>query len=638
MMRRAAGPRGRAAAVLVAAACAAAPLAASARATAALDGGTLVFFSDTLGIVARDGATLRLDDGTVARADAAYVDLKRDRAVLAGHATLARGGASAGADAIALDLDGERVDLLDAATGAVTTTRAALTRPGPGSPAAGEIDGARFAFPEVDDRFAYIRAKHAAITPHADVRFSPAAFPTSVGGLPVPSYLYTYATAAGFGATSLPGATFDQPYGLVGSPNALTALHARWLDGSGPAVGLQEQLVSGDDAYLAASLDAPLRGSGTRGLSGYRRMGSRYTATLDASSGFGAWGANASLGAAFGAAGGRLSYGYGSGGFSTFDASLRTPDRPLFGGATWRLRGDLGFDALRHGSLLTASVPDGARYSTVWRHGLDLFVAAPVVRGPLGTRIGTTFDAARTWYAYPHHDDTLTAGVFVSRELSRRVALFGGLPGELERARLPRRARALLPPGLPARGRARRHALARARRVQRGLDLARREPGRAAHPQPEHRAAGGGPPLRRLPAVPRLRAPGVVARDRRPPAPVPEHRPAGRASLRLRLGRLPLGPALDLRDHPVIHALLAAVLAASPIGVPASAGPHPERRAGERAVPGRGAGLHGRPAGDRGWGGAAAGGGGVVRGGRAGARARARAGRRRAGDAARADP
>jgi hypothetical protein len=421
-MRRSAGLIRRAAATLAVAACAAAPPAASARAAVALDGGTLLFFSDTLGIVARDGATLRLADGTLAHGDAAYVDLKRDRAVLAGHATVARGGAATGADAIALDLDGERVDLLDTATGAVTTTRAALAA----LAAPGEIDGERFAFPEVDDRFAYIRAKHAAIAPHADVRFSPAAFPSSVGGLPVPSYLYTYATAAGFGATSLPGAAFDQPYGLVGSPNSLTALHARWLDGSGPAVGLQEQLVSGDEAYLAASVDAPLRGSGTRGLSGYRRMGSRYTATLSASSAFGAWGANASLGAAFGAAGARLSYGYGSGGFSTFDASLRTPDRPLPGGATWRLQGDLGFDALRHGSLLTASVPDGARYSTVWRHGLDLFVAAPVVRGPLGTRIGTTFDAARTWYAYPHHDDTLSASVFVSRELSRRVALFGG--------------------------------------------------------------------------------------------------------------------------------------------------------------------------------------------------------------------
>ncbi|MEA2666951.1 MAG: hypothetical protein QOI11_3895 [Candidatus Eremiobacteraeota bacterium] len=410
----------------VLAACAAAPLAASARATVALDGGTLVFFSDTLSIVARDGATLRLADGTLAHGDAAYVDLKRDRAVLAGHATVARGGAAAGADAIALDLDGERVDLLAAAGGAITTTRARLAAPLLGPPAPGEIDGERFAFPEVDDRFAYIRAKHAAITPHADVRFSPAAFPTSVGGLPVPSYLYTYASAAGFGATSLPGATFDQPYGLVGSPTSLTALHARWLDGTGPSVGLQQQLVSGDDAYLAASLDAPLRGSGTRGLSGYRRMGARYTATVGASSGFGVWGANASLGAAFGPAGGRLSYGYGSGGFSTFDASLRTPDRPLFGGATWRLRGDVGFDALRRGSLLTASVPDARRYSTIWRHGLDLFVAAPVVRGPLGTRIGTTVDAARTWYAYPHHDDTLSANVFVSRELSRKVALFGG--------------------------------------------------------------------------------------------------------------------------------------------------------------------------------------------------------------------
>lgn len=408
----------RLAAFTAAASLAALPLAASARATVTLDGGTLLFFADTLGIVARDGATLRLADGTRANADSAYVDLRRDRALLAGHARITHGTAVASADAIAIDLDADRVDLLDAATGASTTTRAL------GAPVPTEIDATRFAFPEVDDTYAYIRSRHAAITPHADVRFVPASFPTSVGGLPVPSYLYTFATAAGFGATSLNGATFDQPYGLIGTQNSLTALHARWLDGIGPSIALQQQFVSGDDAYVAASLDAPLRGTGTRGLNAYRRLGSRYTATVNANDGFGFFSSNAALTAAFGAAGGRLSFGYDTGGFSTFDASLRTPDRPLFGGATWRLQADIGYDALR-GGLLT-ELPDRRDYATVWRHGVDAFVATPIVRGPFGTRIGTTFDLARTWYAFPHHNDTFSVSSTASRAFSRKLSLFAG--------------------------------------------------------------------------------------------------------------------------------------------------------------------------------------------------------------------
>jgi hypothetical protein len=409
----------RAAAIIVFAACAVFfPGAAFARASASLDGGTIVFFSDTLALVARGGGTLKLADGTHASADAVYIDLKTDRAVLAGHAHVARGSATAGADAIALDLEGDRIDLLDATTGVARTTR----RLGP--PAKAEFDAARFAFPDVDDRNAFIRSRHAAITPHADVRFTPAAFPTSVGGLPVPSYLYTYATAAGFGATSLAGATFDQPYGLWGTPTSLTALHARWEDGVGPAVGLQEQIVSGDEAYAALSLDQPLHGYSIHGFDAYRRLGPRYTVEADASGSIYGTLMHSALTAAFGPAGGRMDYTRTSGGASSYTASLRTPDVPLFSGLTWRLTGSTGFDAQRGGLLF--ELPDAHDYSTVWRKGLDLFVATPVVRVPLGATLATTFDEARTWYAFPHHFDTFSTTATASRTLSRRVSLFAG--------------------------------------------------------------------------------------------------------------------------------------------------------------------------------------------------------------------
>lgn len=409
----------RTAAIVVLTACAVlSPARAFARATVSLDGGSIVFFSDTLSVIARDGATLRLADGTRARGDAAFIDLRTDRAVLAGHARVTRGGATTGADAIALELDGDRVDLLDASTGVTSTTRRL------GAPAPAEFDAARFDFPDVDDRGAFIRSRHATITPHADVRFTPAAFPTSVGGLPVPSYLYTYATAAGFGASSLGGATFDQPYGLFGSPTSLTALHARWDDGPGPAIALQQQIVSGDAAYAAASIDQPLRGYSVRGLNAYRRLGTRYTAEADASSTIYGTLMHAALTAAFGNAGGRMDYTRTSGGASSYTASLRTPDEPLFGGITWRLTGSTGFDAQRGGLLF--ELPDAHDFATVWRNGLDLFLATPVVRVPLGATLATTLDAARTWYAFPHHFDTLTGTATASRTFSRRLSLFAG--------------------------------------------------------------------------------------------------------------------------------------------------------------------------------------------------------------------
>ncbi len=74
-------------------------------------------------------------------------------------------------------------------------------------------------------------------------------------------------------------------------------------------------------------------------------------------------------------------------------------------------------------------MPDAHRYATVWRHGLDLQVASPLVRAPLGTTLSTTFDATRTWYAFPHHYDQFGASASASRPLLRNVMLFAGYQG-----------------------------------------------------------------------------------------------------------------------------------------------------------------------------------------------------------------
>jgi len=395
------------------------PATAWARPSAGLDGGTILFFADTLALVARNGATLRLDGGIRAGADAIAVDLKTDRVVLAGHAFIQRGSLRADADAIALDLDDQRIDLLDLASGDHRTTRAL------GEAVQAPIDPARFAFPDVVDRYAYIRAKHAAITPHANVRFRPAAFPTSVGAVPVPSYLYTFATSAGFGASALPAADFDQPYGLWGTPYALTTVHGRWIDGppAGPDIGLQEQLANGDVEYATAAVDQPLRGQMSTGFDAYRRMSPIYTISAQGTDALGIWAAQTSLGAAFGQAGGRVTLVAGSFGTSSFDTSLRTPDLPLVGGTTLRLTGDVGYDA-RRGGLLTV-LPDAAHYATVWRHSLDAFLATPVVRAPLGTRLSATLEGTRTWYAFPHRYDQLTGTVTASKQFSRAFTMLG---------------------------------------------------------------------------------------------------------------------------------------------------------------------------------------------------------------------
>ena len=402
---------------------AAVPAAACARVAAYVDAGAIFFYSDTLGVAARDGATVRFDDGTRVHADAAFLNLRTDQAVFAGHARIVHGATTLSADAIAVGLDDTRVDLLDLTNGATRTTRAL------GTPAAEAIDATLFAFPDVADRGAFIRGRRAQVTLRASVRISPATFPGTVGAVPVPSYLYTFATAAGFGATSLPGATFDQPYALYSTPHALTALHAQFLQGVGLALGIQQQLVDGDNAYVAASLDVPFHGEGQRGIDAYKRINARTTLNLDGQAGLYGDSESLKLTNAIGVITkpsiGTLTYSRYQGGYSVFDAGIRSPEEPLFGGVTASVRPDFGFDA-RHGGYLTAlPLDEQPRYATVWYHGVDLSVNTPTVHAPLGVVIASSFDAVRTWYSYPHTGYTLSGDIAPSRRFSRVFTVFG---------------------------------------------------------------------------------------------------------------------------------------------------------------------------------------------------------------------
>lgn len=404
--------------VTLAAALTCCPVAAGAAAVLTADGGRISFFPDALALAIRGDARIRLADGTALSGASAYIDLRGGRGLVAGGATIGVGPATRSADAIAFAIAGPRVDLLDLASGAQRTTRALEP------PEAEPIPAGAFFFPDLDDGQAFIRSRHAEVALGAGVRFEPASFPTSVGALPVPMYLYAYAPAAGFAASSLPGATFDQPYALFASPNALSALHFRFLQPATGSVGFQQHVVSGNDAFVVASVDAPLRGTSALGLSAYRRLGASATVSLDAAGSGGFRYTHLAGNQPFGAFNARTDYTINSAGGSTFDVTLRTRDRPLFGGATYRIIGDLGFDAQAGGFL--SALPDRASYATVWRRRLEGFVASPVVRAPLRTRFAATGDVARTWSSFPHELTTAEGTATLSRTLSRSLTLFAG--------------------------------------------------------------------------------------------------------------------------------------------------------------------------------------------------------------------
>lgn len=392
--------------------------AASAASEARVTGGTLYFYSDALGIAVRDGARFALADGTHVSGAAAYVDLRNDRAVVAGDAQVTRNGAALRADAIAFDLNGRRIDLLRADAG-IGRVDAALARTQP-APADGDL----FAFPDLPDARAYIRARRAEIVARTSVRFRPATFPTSTGAPPVPMYLYTFAAGNGYAATALAPAAFDQPYGLISTPNALTQLHLRYLNGSGPSLGLGETLIDDNDGYLAGAVETPLRARIAEGLTGYRPLGPSGSVSLNASSNNGLHLAQLGFTQAVGALVSRLNYGITNGGYSTALLALRTRDQDLGGGFTAHASVNYGFQAQAGGLLLLAPHPNID--STVWQRGVDVFFASPLVHGPWKTTLSATVEGSHTGYSYPRHDNALETVVSGSRKLDRTLTLFFG--------------------------------------------------------------------------------------------------------------------------------------------------------------------------------------------------------------------
>jgi len=117
------------------------PLRAEAKPVAEIDGGAVLFYSDSLGIVVRNGVTLHLAGGMVVSGDTAYIDLRADKAIVAGSAQITRGAVTLHADALAFDLPGRKLDVLRSDTG-IARADATLTQLQPAPD-----DGDAFAFP-----------------------------------------------------------------------------------------------------------------------------------------------------------------------------------------------------------------------------------------------------------------------------------------------------------------------------------------------------------------------------------------------------------------------------------------------------------------------------------------------------------
>ncbi|TAM77187.1 hypothetical protein EPN44_03870 [bacterium] len=229
-------------------------------------------------IEGRGPAQVDLGNGRRADADAFAYDLRSGRLVLAGHVDLTQDGGKAAlhAAAVVRTPNGTIYAL-------VTQPRPVRERIDPRTLKAQDDDvpGDAFAFPNIAE-LPWMVADTAEVVPQTLVTLRHATFLYPTRGATVPSYVYVFSSNAYYGNSTLPYASFDQPWPYHGGAHALETVHLRYEQTAGASLGFDHRLVFGDRAYALLSL-APLTQSDRRGaLTIYQRMSNSIYQTFSA--------------------------------------------------------------------------------------------------------------------------------------------------------------------------------------------------------------------------------------------------------------------------------------------------------------------------------------------------------------------
>lgn len=186
------------------------------------------YYGDAAIIVARGGVRVTEPDGSIVEGDVFVMNLGLRRLLVAGHVRLhtPAGVLSGAAFADFLVFRRQYFVPLDPDADRWTFFGYDYAHPKMGR----QMPGDAFYIPDVSGVKPYIVGKAATINATTYLRMAPAQFVLLDGAvwtMPLPPYTYNFSANQNFGVNALPGASFDVPYNLAGSPASLDALHFR---------------------------------------------------------------------------------------------------------------------------------------------------------------------------------------------------------------------------------------------------------------------------------------------------------------------------------------------------------------------------------------------------------------------------
>lgn len=317
-----------------------------------------------------------------------------------------------------------------------------------------QMPGDAFYIPDVSAVKPYIVGTSLTINASTYLRMSPAQFVLFDGAIwtmPLPPYTYNFSANQNFAVNALPGASFDVPYNLAGSPASLDALHFRVdqnlavkeylgvehhsvfgrgyaLFSLSPATQPQKQwnLLGYDRTSPVAAvrvttqlftfqsgLSRPLASSGYADVQ--YSQGVRQSALLvDVTQEYSSLLARPALGYY-----GDPSHPWIPNHPFTFGVQWNGYYQPLFhSGLTYRLTSGYGMQYDSFGVTAT-SRPQVSAYSL----GGSLFT--PVYHGPFGTGINAAYSVGQTYFTFPNIVQTQDAAATISRRVAKGVILVG---------------------------------------------------------------------------------------------------------------------------------------------------------------------------------------------------------------------
>ena len=433
-------------AALVLLCCALLPTSARAATVIHLQADRIDFYYDRYLVEASGHVRVTTSDGETITGDTFSMDLKLNRFLIASHVHLRSAGGNLDGAAISDFLDFHRIYFVPVITkpDRWTYENGDFTKPLKGRIMPGDV----FYFPDLSRSQVNYSAKSAVIVSKEYVRLQDVqAHFFGAPGLPLPTFYIYFGTSQDLAENSLSGANYDATWNFAGDEHYISALHVRY-DTYNHAYLAFEQHFAGTDPheYAVFSVNpATTYDKYWNAVTGehvgdkfqvdtftqlftqqswlsepYASALTNYVTMIQAFP-------HSSLASFFNATNYNL--------LGTDVASL---DHPNFDQTTWSsfnnrvfktplyllYRVGLGFN---HDEVTPLQTYGGYPYTTIWNHLLDGTFSLPNVK--IGDRnkayavyyFNGAFDWQRQWYSVPHHVNTQTTTLSLSRQYSRFV-------------------------------------------------------------------------------------------------------------------------------------------------------------------------------------------------------------------------